>query len=82
MQNVMASAAEAEIGAMCINGQEGSHMQNTLAEIGHPQVDPTPMTIDNQVAVSFGQKKSNRSDQKQSTCASTGYRTKFAKKNT
>jgi hypothetical protein len=54
MRNVMASAAEAEIGAMFINGQEGSHMRNTLAEIGHPQVDPTPLTVDNKVAVGFG----------------------------
>ena len=47
---VMASAAEAETGALFINGQEGAYIRTMLAEMGHPQPGPTPIQTDNTVA--------------------------------
>jgi hypothetical protein len=52
MRNVMGSAAEAEIGATYINGQEAVPIRTTLTEMGHPQ-PPTPMQVDNSTAVGF-----------------------------
>jgi hypothetical protein len=49
MRNVLASAAEAEIGALFLNGQEALPIRVTLAELGHPQ-PPTPMQTDNSTA--------------------------------
>jgi hypothetical protein len=42
LRNVMASAAEAEVGALFVNGQEAAFMRQTLQDLGHPQ-PPTPM---------------------------------------
>ena len=42
IKNVVASAAEAEIGAIFINGQDGVVLRTTLSEMGHPQ-PPTPL---------------------------------------
>jgi Reverse transcriptase (RNA-dependent DNA polymerase) len=53
MRNVMASAAEAETGGLFINGQEGTHIRQILAELGHPQPGPTPITTDNSTADGF-----------------------------
>jgi hypothetical protein len=52
MRNVMGSAAEAEIGATYINGQEAIPIRTTLTEMGHPQ-PPTPMQVDNSTAEGF-----------------------------
>jgi hypothetical protein len=52
MRHVMGSAAEAEIGASYINGQEAIPIRNTLEELGHPQ-PPTPMQVDNSTADGF-----------------------------
>jgi hypothetical protein len=52
MRNVLASAAEAEIGALFLNGQEALPIRVTLAELGHPQ-PPTPMQTDNSTAAGF-----------------------------
>ena len=52
MRNVMGSAAEAEIGATYLNGQEVIPIRTTLAEMGHPQ-PPTPMQVDNSTAEGF-----------------------------
>ena len=52
MRNVMGSAAEAEIGATYINGQEYVPILTTLAKMGHPQ-PPTPMQVDNSTAEGF-----------------------------
>jgi hypothetical protein len=52
MRNVMGSAAEAEIGATYINGQEAIPIRTTLEELGHPQ-PPTPMQVDNSTAEGF-----------------------------
>jgi hypothetical protein len=49
MQNVMSSAAEAEVGALFINCTEATAIRTTLTEMGHPQ-PPTPMKTDNSTA--------------------------------
>jgi hypothetical protein len=52
LRNVMGSAAEAEIGASYVNGQEAIPLRTALEELGHPQ-PPTPMQVDNTTAVGF-----------------------------
>ena len=52
LHNVMASAAEAEIGATFHNGQEAMPIRTTLQELGHPQ-PPTPIRVDNSTAEGF-----------------------------
>ena len=42
LHNVMASAAEAEIGATFHNGQDTVPIRTTLEELGHPQ-PPSPI---------------------------------------
>ena len=49
IKNVMASAAEAEVGALFMNGQEAVAMRNYLIDMGHPQ-PATPMSTDNSTA--------------------------------
>jgi hypothetical protein len=49
MLNVMASAAEAEVGGLFINGQAACPLRTTLEEMGHPQ-PPTIIVTDNQCA--------------------------------
>ena len=49
IKNVMASACEAEIGAMFVNAREAVPMRQTLLEMGHPQ-PKTPMQTDNTAA--------------------------------
>jgi hypothetical protein len=49
IRNVMASAAEAEVGALFNNGQEAVDVRTTLCELGHPQ-PPTPIKTDNSTA--------------------------------
>jgi len=46
---VATSAAEAELGALFMNSQEGRIIRLTLAELGHPQ-PPTPIHCDNATA--------------------------------
>ena len=43
----MASAAEADIGGLFLNGKETVDLRETLQYIGHPQNEPTPIQIDN-----------------------------------
>ena len=52
MDNVMVSAAEAEIGAAYINGWEAIPIRTTLQELNHPQ-PPTKMQVDNTTAIGF-----------------------------
>ena len=52
MRYVMASAAEAEIGATFINVQESIHIRSTLEELGHPQ-PPTPICVNKSTASGF-----------------------------
>jgi hypothetical protein len=49
MRNVMASATEAEVGAIFHNAQDGEMLRTTLEELGHPQ-PATPIQTDNAVA--------------------------------
>jgi hypothetical protein len=49
LRNVMASAAEAEIGALYINSQTAEVVRTTLIKMGHPQ-PPTPVQTDNSTA--------------------------------
>jgi hypothetical protein len=46
---VVASVAEAELGAAFQNGQKAVEFRNTLHELGYPQT-PTTIMIDNTVA--------------------------------
>ena len=41
LRNVMSSAAEAELGGLFRNGQEGSALRTTLEEMGWKQEGPT-----------------------------------------
>jgi hypothetical protein len=50
--NVMASAAEAKVGALFLNSQDALPLRVTLKELGHPQ-PPTPMQTDNCTAAGF-----------------------------
>ena len=52
MSYVMGSAAEAEISANYINGQEAIPIRTLLHELGHPQ-PATPIQFDNSTADSF-----------------------------
>ena len=52
LRHVMASAAEAEVGALFVNGQDAIPLRNTLIELGHPQ-PPTPIQTDNSTAAGF-----------------------------
>ncbi len=45
IKNVMASAAEAEIGAIYLNAKETRYLQQMLIKMGHPQ-PPTPIQTD------------------------------------
>ena len=49
LKNVVASAAESEIGASYENAQTATQLTTTLEEMGHKQ-DATPFEIDNSVA--------------------------------
>ena len=52
LHNMMASAAEAEIGATFHNGQEAVPIHTTLQELGHPQ-PPTSIHVNNSTAEGF-----------------------------
>jgi hypothetical protein len=54
IKNVVASAAESEVGACYHNAQSGAPLRITLAELGHTQ-PPTPLRTDNSTA--FGNVK-------------------------
>jgi hypothetical protein len=55
MKNVMASAAEAEMGGLFTNGQEAVILRTTLEELGHRQ-PPTPIKTDNSTASGIANK--------------------------
>ena len=62
IKNVMDSAAEADIGASYMNGQDCVALRQCLIELGHPQ-PPTPIQVNNTTAHSFanGSMKQKRS---------------------
>ena len=47
----MASAAEAELGGLFLNGKETVDLRERLREMGHPQNEPTPIQTDNSTAM-------------------------------
>jgi hypothetical protein len=49
LRNVMASAAEVEVGGLFVNGQDAVPLQTTLEELNHPQ-PPTLIKTDNSTA--------------------------------
>jgi hypothetical protein len=49
LRHVMASAAEAELGALFVNAQQAVILRTALCELGHPQ-PPTPIQADNATA--------------------------------
>jgi hypothetical protein len=49
LRHVLSSAAEAEVGALFLNGQDGVILRTTLEEMGHPQ-PATPIQVDNSTA--------------------------------
>jgi hypothetical protein len=49
LRNVMASAAEAEVGGLFVNGQDAVPLRTTLKELNHLQ-PPTPIKTDNSTA--------------------------------
>jgi hypothetical protein len=66
IKNVVASAAESEVGACFHNAQSGAPLRVTLTELGHSQ-SPTPLRTDNSTAFSIlnetiKQKKSKAMD--------------------
>jgi hypothetical protein len=56
MRNTLASAVEAECGAMFNNTKTAVALRNTLEEMGHEQ-PPTPVQADNSMAVGFANKR-------------------------
>jgi hypothetical protein len=52
LKHVMSSAAEAEIGAVFINANEGAVIRTTSEELGHKQF-PTPMETDNTTTTGY-----------------------------
>jgi hypothetical protein len=52
LRNVMASAAESEVGALFVNSQEAIPIRYALEELGHPQ-PPTPAQTDNSTAAGY-----------------------------
>ena len=52
ISNVMSSAAEANIGAAYINGQESVPIRTLILKLGHPQ-PATPIQVDNSTANGF-----------------------------
>ena len=56
IKNVMASATEAELGAMYVNLREAVPIRNILTELGHKQ-PPTPVVTDNAVEEGIINKK-------------------------
>jgi hypothetical protein len=52
LRNVMASAAESEVGALFLNSQEAIPIRYALKELGHPQ-PPTPVETDNSTAAGY-----------------------------
>ena len=63
LTTVAASAAEAEYGAVFVNGQVVAWLRTVLKEMGYPQIEATLMLCDNKCAVGIANDtiKANRS---------------------
>jgi hypothetical protein len=66
IKNVVASAAESEVGACFQNAQRGAPFRVTLTELGHTQ-PATPLRTDNSTALGIKMKPSNKKGQNQWT---------------
>jgi hypothetical protein len=66
INDMVASAAESEVGACFNNAQSGSPLRVTLTELGHIQ-PPTPLRTDNSTAFGILNKLSNKKDKRQLT---------------
>jgi hypothetical protein len=53
MHEIVSSAAEAELGGLFHNGNDGCPIRTCLEELGHPQL-PTPIKTDNTTANGIG----------------------------
>jgi hypothetical protein len=66
IKNVVASAAESEVGACFHNAQSGAPLRVTLTEMGHIQ-PPMPLRTDNSTAFGILNETIKKKDQKQWT---------------
>jgi hypothetical protein len=80
IKNVVASAAESELGACFQNAQSGAPLRVTLTELGHIQ-PPTPLRTDNSTAFGILNETISRKDQKQWTRGTVGSQIESAKNN-
>jgi hypothetical protein len=80
IKNMVASAAESEIGACFHNAQSGAPLRVTLTELGNIQ-PPTPICADSSTAFVILNKTIKRKDQNQWTCDTIGYQKESAKNN-
>ena len=64
---VVASAAEAELGALFVNGKESKILRLILHEMGHPQ-PPTPIHCDNKTATGIANDTVKKTDHGQWKC--------------
>jgi hypothetical protein len=71
IKNVVASAAESEVGACFHNAQSGAPLRVTLTELGHTQ-PPTPLQTDNSTAFGILNESKNKKGQKQWICDTIG----------
>ena len=69
----MVSAAEAEYGALFLNGQAAAPNRTTLIEMHHPQ-PPTPIQVDNSIAVVIANKSIKKNAPRLWICVLIGYR--------
>ena len=74
----MASAAEAEYGALFLNGQAAAPNRTTLIEMHHPQ-PPTPIQVDNSTAVGIASKRADNNAPRIWIRVFIGYRIQFAR---
>jgi hypothetical protein len=71
IKNVVASAAESEIGACFHNAQSGAPLRVTLTELGHIQ-PPTPLRTDSSTAFGILNETIEQKDQTQWTWDTIG----------
>eukprot|EP00804_Cyclotella_cryptica_P017920 CCRYP_001281-RA/>CCRYP_001281-RA protein AED:0.43 eAED:0.43 QI:0/-1/0/1/-1/1/1/0/136 len=68
---IMSSAAEVELGALYINAHDVIPLRHLLIEMSHPQ-PPTPIQIDNSMALGVVTNTIQPNTQKPWTCVFTG----------
>jgi hypothetical protein len=79
LQFVVASAAEAELGALFHNCQDGIIIRQTLADMGHPQPE-TPVHCDNTTAVEIAKNTVKRQQSRSMEMRFLGLVTRWHKK--